>query len=141
MTAVYLALRHRDPPGVLGLFADLIRWRLVTDYPHAGIVVGGTLYHDANLAGTNAAQVNLHVRATGETATNAIARVQIYRNSTCVLDATNAAWGQTAHVDFSDRLPFDFAYYRVKVWQNAATIDATCQWERAWSSPIWIEKR
>lgn len=103
--------------------------------------MGGTLYHDANLAGTNAAQVNLHVRATGETATNAIARVQIYRNSTCVLDATNAAWGQTAHVDFSDRLPFDFAYYRVKVWQNAATIDATCQWERAWSSPIWIEKR
>ena len=103
--------------------------------------MGGTLYHAADLAETNAAQVNLHVRATGETATNAIARIQLYRNSACVMDATNGAWGQVAHVDFIDRLPYDYAYYRVKVWQTAATLNATCPWERAWSSPIWIEQR
>ena len=45
MTTVYLALRHRDPPGLRGLFAKLIRWRLVTAYPHAGIVIGAALYH------------------------------------------------------------------------------------------------
>ena len=45
MTTVYLALRHRDPPGFLGLFAKLIRARLVTVYPHGGIVAGVTLFH------------------------------------------------------------------------------------------------
>ena len=45
MTTVYLALRHRDPTGLKGLFAKLIRWRLVTAYPHAGIVIGAALYH------------------------------------------------------------------------------------------------
>jgi hypothetical protein len=45
MTTATLALRHRDPPGFRGLFARLIRWRLVTDYPHAGIVAGATLFH------------------------------------------------------------------------------------------------
>lgn len=45
----YLALRHRDPPGLLGLFALLIRWRLCTHYPHAGMVVGGQLF-EATLA-------------------------------------------------------------------------------------------
>ena len=45
MTTAILALRHRDPPGLLGLFASLIRWRLVTGYPHGGIVAGATLYH------------------------------------------------------------------------------------------------
>lgn len=44
-----LALRHRDPPGLRGLFALFIRWRLATHYPHAGIVVGADLY-EATLA-------------------------------------------------------------------------------------------
>lgn len=105
------------------------------------VPMGGTLYHAADLADTNAAQVNLHVRATGVAASQTIARIQLYRNSTCVLDVADGAWGQTAHVDYSDRLPYDYAYYRAKVWQNAATLNATCQWERAWSSPIWVEKR
>jgi hypothetical protein len=42
---VFLALRHRDPPGLLGVFARVIRWRLVTAYPHAGMVAGATLFH------------------------------------------------------------------------------------------------
>lgn len=45
MTAVYLALRHQDPPGLRGLFALLIRGRLVTGFPHAGIVTAEALYH------------------------------------------------------------------------------------------------
>lgn len=45
MTTVYLALRHRDPPGFLGLFAKIIRARLVTAYPHGGIVACATLFH------------------------------------------------------------------------------------------------
>lgn len=53
MTTVYLALRHRDPPGFLGLFADLIRWRLVTGYPHGGIVAGATLFHSTLAAGVH----------------------------------------------------------------------------------------
>lgn len=40
-----LALRHRDQPGARGLFAKLIRLRLVTAYPHAGVVAGATLFH------------------------------------------------------------------------------------------------
>lgn len=45
MTTAILALRHRDPPGARGLFAKLIRLRLVTAYPHAGVVAGATLFH------------------------------------------------------------------------------------------------
>lgn len=42
----YLALRKTLPPGLLQvLFAKLTMVRLVTRYPHAGIVMGGTLYH------------------------------------------------------------------------------------------------
>jgi len=43
---IYLALRHTSPPRFFkGLFASLTKARLVTRYPHAGIVMGGTLYH------------------------------------------------------------------------------------------------
>lgn len=45
MNTVHLALRHRDPPGWRGLFAKLIRGRLVTVYPHGGMVAGATLFH------------------------------------------------------------------------------------------------
>ena len=54
MTTVHLALRHRDPTGLRGLFAKLIRGRLVTAYPHAGVVVGGTLYHATLADGVHA---------------------------------------------------------------------------------------
>jgi hypothetical protein len=41
---IYLALRHTDTPGMLGLFSKYTRWRLHTRYPHAGIVIDGVLY-------------------------------------------------------------------------------------------------
>jgi hypothetical protein len=56
MTTVYLALRHRDPAGLRGLFARLIRWRLVTAYPHAGIVIGSALYHSTLADGVHTEQ-------------------------------------------------------------------------------------
>lgn len=43
--AAYLALRRTSPSGVWqGLFAQLTKTRLVTLYPHAGIVVDDILY-------------------------------------------------------------------------------------------------
>jgi hypothetical protein len=45
MHTVHLALRHQDPAGVRGLFAKLIRMRLVTAYPHAGVSIGADMYH------------------------------------------------------------------------------------------------
>jgi hypothetical protein len=43
--SVYLALRHTSPNGFFQrLFAQLTKTRLVTQYPHAGIVIDGTLY-------------------------------------------------------------------------------------------------
>lgn len=43
---VYLALRKTDNPSFFGgWFNRLTRWRLHTDYPHSGIVIGGDLYH------------------------------------------------------------------------------------------------
>jgi hypothetical protein len=41
-----LALRKTDTPTLFGkLFNLATRWRLHTDYPHAGIVIDGSLYH------------------------------------------------------------------------------------------------
>ena len=41
----FLALRHTSPPGFFpGVFAALTRCRLVTRYPHSGIVIDGVLY-------------------------------------------------------------------------------------------------
>lgn len=46
MTGVYLALRKTDAPGFMPrLFSRLTRGRLLTKYPHAGIVVHKDLYH------------------------------------------------------------------------------------------------
>jgi hypothetical protein len=103
--------------------------------------MGGTLYHAAELSSNGVGLVNLHVRAVGETYTNPIARIQLYRNSICILDATNAQWGQAVHVDYVDRLEHNYSYYRAKVWESASTLNVSCQYERAWSSPIWIEKQ
>ena len=45
MTLTHLALRHTSPPGVFPrLFALLTKCRLVTRYPHAGVVINGVLY-------------------------------------------------------------------------------------------------
>jgi hypothetical protein len=42
---VYLALRKTPPSGVFPkLFFNLTRARLLTKYPHAGVVMGDTLY-------------------------------------------------------------------------------------------------
>lgn len=41
----YLALRQTSPPGFFpGVFAAITKCRLVTQYPHAGIVIDGVLY-------------------------------------------------------------------------------------------------
>lgn len=46
----YLALKHAAPSGLLSkLFHGLTKARLLTMYPHAGIVKGGMLMH-SNLA-------------------------------------------------------------------------------------------
>jgi hypothetical protein len=53
---VYLALRVVPPPGFWqGVFAALTRWRLVTAYPHAGVVVDGQLVHSTLAHGVHAA--------------------------------------------------------------------------------------
>lgn len=55
MRTVYLALRHQDPPGLRGLFSLLIRGRLVTGFPHAGIVAAEALYHSTLSKGVHQA--------------------------------------------------------------------------------------
>jgi hypothetical protein len=41
-----LAFRKTNSPGVLpGLVNDYTRWRLMTDYPHGGVIIGDTLWH------------------------------------------------------------------------------------------------
>lgn len=47
---VALALSNKNTPGIAGLFSLATRARLVTQWPHAGIVLNGTLLH-ATLAG------------------------------------------------------------------------------------------
>ena len=43
---VHLALRKSDSHTLFGrLFNIVTRWRLHTDYPHAGIVIDSSLYH------------------------------------------------------------------------------------------------
>lgn len=42
---VYIALRRNSPGGFWrGVFSTLTKWRLVTRYPHGGVVVDGVLY-------------------------------------------------------------------------------------------------
>jgi len=42
---VFLALRKTDAPGIAKLFSKFTRLRLITQYPHAGIMINGTLLH------------------------------------------------------------------------------------------------
>ncbi len=100
--------------------------------------MGDTLYHEADLNPGNAATVALQVSAIAEHPTQRIARVQLFKQRTCILDlATNAVGSLTLAT--IDLLTNNYGYYRVKVWQQATTITTNCPFERAWSSPIWIE--
>jgi hypothetical protein len=54
-----LALRHTLPPGsslVQRVSAAVIEGRLVTEFSHAGIVIGDTLYHSTGAKGVHAEQ-------------------------------------------------------------------------------------
>jgi hypothetical protein len=56
---VFIALRKTNAPGFLpGVFSRLVRARLITRYPHAGIVVGGRLLHITAKEGMHS--TNLH---------------------------------------------------------------------------------
>lgn len=58
MTAC-LALRHTSPPGFFpGAFAQLTKARLVTRYPHSGIVIDGVLYESTFKYGVNSSKFN-----------------------------------------------------------------------------------
>jgi hypothetical protein len=55
--SVYLALRHTSPPGFFqGVFARLTKARLVTQYPHAGILIDGILYQATFKHGVHSAK-------------------------------------------------------------------------------------
>jgi hypothetical protein len=105
-------------------------------------LMGETLTHTAVLSTNGVGQVNLHVRAVGSDGLP-IARVQIFRSGTCIHDASDAAWTDVVHLDYQDALATDYAYYRVKVWQakpaGATPLPENVAFERAWSSPIWVE--
>lgn len=51
-----LAMRKNDSPTFFGrLFNRLTRWRLHTEYPHAGIVIDGSIYHTTYTRGLHRA--------------------------------------------------------------------------------------
>lgn len=54
MASVHLALRRTDPTGPPRLFALVTRARLLTQWPHAGIVVGNELMHTTLADGLHA---------------------------------------------------------------------------------------
>jgi bacillopeptidase F len=102
--------------------------------------MGGTLYHPQALTADAWAQVNLHIKALGENGAR-ITRIQIFKNGAVCHDVSDVAWTGSVHLDYQDRLESSFAYYRVKVWQQSANaLPNNVPFERAWSSPIWIEQ-
>ncbi len=101
------------------------------------VPMGQTLRHSQELGPEAAAQVHLHIRATGSNRA-AITRIQIFRSGQLLADRSDATWGETAHLDFPDRLEQDHAYYRVKIWESSQGVSG--ERERAWSSPIWVER-
>ena len=57
--SVYLALRHTSPKGFFPrLFAQLTKTRLVTQYPHGGIVIDGILYEATFKHGVRSIEFN-----------------------------------------------------------------------------------
>jgi len=103
------------------------------------VPMGGTLTHNVSLSNSHYGQVNLHIFAQGSGAN--ITRVQIFKNGTILYDRSEN--NLTVHVDYQDNLKEDYAYYRVKVWQenSSNTLPNNIPYERAWSSPVWIEKQ
>ncbi len=101
--------------------------------------MGDTIYHTNALGAQATAQVNLHVWAQDPRLSNNISRIQVFRNATMITDVTTQVL--TARLDFTDELTNSHAYYRAKVWMSFPTLNPSCLFERAWSSPIWIERR
>ncbi|MFH1144022.1 MAG: DUF3604 domain-containing protein [Candidatus Eisenbacteria bacterium] len=94
------------------------------------VPMGGTLTFD------DSTDVFLHVRATGEPGVG-IREIQIIRNGELLVS------DETDHLDYRDAGVTANAYYRVKVYQEATPVVRVthCHFERAWSSPIWVERR
>ncbi len=110
------------------------------------VAMGQTLRHSTGYGTDNAVMVNLHVRAVGDGGA-AVVRVQIYRSGSLLYDSDDDVdflVGSVAHLDYSDVLEADNAYYRVKVWQEkplgTQALPGNVPYERAWSSPIWVER-
>jgi hypothetical protein len=102
------------------------------------VPMGGTITHKTSLSNSHYGQVNLHIFAQGEG--KKITRVQIFKNGTILYDKSEN--NVTVHIDYQDNLKEDYAYYRVKVWQenNSNSLSNNIPYERAWSSPLWVEK-
>lgn len=59
MSQPYLALRHTSPLGFFqGIFATITKARLVTNYPHSGIVIDGILYDSTFKHGVQSSAFN-----------------------------------------------------------------------------------
>ena len=110
------------------------------------VPMGSTIFHLAEINSTNVQNVNLHVRAESEStsehtgSSGFISRLQIFQNSLCIFDMTNSIQTNVFHVDYTVSLSNNYSYFRAKIWQDAVTLNTNCQFERVWSSPIWIEK-
>jgi len=114
------------------------------------VAMGSTVTHAQTLSSANPGKVYIHVKATGENG-QPITRVQIFKveqGAKSRYDSNsdpNFVSGTSAHVDYADTLESDYAFYRVKVWMEKAsnpleTTYGNIWYERAWSSPIWVEK-
>ena len=111
--------------------------------------MGETLTHSLHYSQTSVS-VYLYVKATGENG-NPITRIQIFKvdgNGKTVYDTdldTNMGFtaGNVATAKVQEQLRTDYAYYRVKVWQQKASNPLASyqniNYERAWSSPIWVQ--
>lgn len=102
--------------------------------------MGATLYHQQALTENVCAMVNLHMRVAGD-AGRRICRILLYKDGVPYHDWQEAGWGSIVHLDYTDLLETDYAFYRIKVWQDKAAnpLPENDACERAWSSPIWIE--
>jgi len=93
------------------------------------VPMGGTL------SISDPTDVYLHVSASGEAGVG-IHQIDIIRNGALLVSA------QTGHLDYRDPGVSADTYYRVKVYQNETPVVHWnhCHYERAWTSPIWIER-
>ena len=96
---------------------------------NAIVPMGGTLTY------ADSTDVYLHVRATGQPGVG-IREIRIIKNGELLVSAPGE------HLDYKDEGLTGNAYYRVKVYQEATPVVRTghCHFERAWSSPVWVER-